>query len=40
VFENRMLRRIFASLRGVKEAGENCLTRSSIIFTFHQILLG
>jgi hypothetical protein len=33
VFENRVLRRIF----GLKKAGENCITRSCIICTLHQV---
>jgi hypothetical protein len=39
VFENRVLRRIFAP-RGIKwqEVGENCIARSSIICTLHLIL--
>jgi hypothetical protein len=36
VFENRMLRRIFGPKR---EAGENCMMRSFIIYIFQHILL-
>jgi hypothetical protein len=38
VFENRMLRRIFRSMRE-EEAGEKCTMASFIICSLHQILL-
>jgi hypothetical protein len=37
VFENRVLRRIF---RCKRENGEDCIMRSFVIFSLHQILLG
>jgi hypothetical protein len=41
VFENRMFRRIFRPKRDeVTGGGENCIMRSSIIFTFNHIFLG
>jgi hypothetical protein len=41
VFENRVLRRIFGHRRKeVAEAGEDCITRSFITCTLHQMLLG
>jgi hypothetical protein len=41
VSENRVLRRIFGPKRDeLKEGGENCIMRSSIICTLHQLLLG
>jgi hypothetical protein len=39
-FENRVLRRIFGPKRKWQEAGEDCITRSIITCTLHQILLG
>jgi hypothetical protein len=41
VFENRVLRRIFGLKRAeVRRDGRNCMMRSSIVCTLHQILLG
>jgi len=41
VFENRVLRRIFGTKRDeVTGNGENYITRSLMICTVHQILLG
>jgi hypothetical protein len=41
VFENRVFRRVFGSKRDeVTGAEENCIMRSSIICTLHQMLLG
>jgi hypothetical protein len=42
VSENRMLRRIFLDVRGIKEqeAVENCIVSSFIICTLQQILFG
>jgi hypothetical protein len=41
VLENRVLRRIFGHRRGKwREAGEDCIMRSFIICTLHQLLLG
>jgi hypothetical protein len=37
MFENRVLRRMFGPKR---EAGEDCIMRSFITCTLHQILLG
>jgi len=41
MFENRVLRRTL-DLRGRKwqEAGEDCIMRSFIICTFHEVLVG
>jgi hypothetical protein len=38
VSENRVLRRIFGPERDEVTGGQNCIIRSSIIFTLHQIL--
>jgi hypothetical protein len=38
VFENRVLRRIYEPKR--QEAGEDCIMRSFITCTLHQILFG
>jgi hypothetical protein len=41
VFENRVLRGIFGSKRDeMTGGGENCIMKSSIVCTLHQILLG
>jgi hypothetical protein len=41
VFENRVLRRIFRPKRKeVAEDGEDCIMRSFVTCTLHQILLG
>jgi hypothetical protein len=41
VLENRVLTRILDSRERMRqEAGEDCILRSSIICTLHQILLG
>jgi hypothetical protein len=38
MFENRLLRRIFGPKRVKRrEGGENCITRSFIICTLHQV---
>jgi hypothetical protein len=38
VFENRLLRRIFKPKRKQQqEAGENCVRKNFLTFTFHQI---
>jgi hypothetical protein len=39
VFENRVLRRIFGPKRKWRKAGEDCMMRSFITCTLHQILL-
>jgi hypothetical protein len=40
MFENRVQRRIFGAKRKWQEAGEDCIMRSFITCTLHQILLG
>jgi hypothetical protein len=41
VFENRVLRRIFGPKRNeVRGAGEDCIMRSFVICTYHQMLFG
>jgi hypothetical protein len=39
MFENRVLRRIFGRKGKWQEAGEDCIMRSLINYTLHQILL-
>jgi hypothetical protein len=40
MFEHRVLKEVYVSMREVKETGENCTVRSYIICTPKQILLG
>jgi hypothetical protein len=40
VFENRVWRNIHLSKRAEVVGGENCIMRSSMIFSSHHILLG
>jgi hypothetical protein len=41
VFENRAMRRIFGSKREeIRGAGEDCIMRSFMFCTYHQILFG
>jgi hypothetical protein len=40
VYENRVLRRIFGHTTKWQEAGKDCIMRSFITSTLHQILLG
>jgi hypothetical protein len=38
VFENRVLRRIYGPKKGgVREGGENCITRNFIVCTLRQV---
>jgi hypothetical protein len=39
VFENRVLSRKFRPKRKRREAGEDCIMRSFINYTFHQMFL-
>jgi hypothetical protein len=40
VFRNRVLKKEFGRRKGQEEAGEDCIMRSFIPCTLHQILLG
>jgi ACR3 family arsenite efflux pump ArsB len=39
VFKNRVLRRIFGPKRKGREAGEDCIMRSFITSTLHQLII-